>query len=173
MRKRVKLVTLTMAGLIPVVAGAAPASATVTPRRTCPTTYGVLITSHHPYRLPARGAYFKDGPGGTITASVTRATTITYSVSRSTEVNASYMMLAMKRQVSRDVSKSVAVTTGHTYSHGIHAHKYGNLQYGSNGFKVGWQSNRTNPDCTTTVLATGTAKFPVSSVGWKFWETSS
>ncbi|MGW3814781.1 hypothetical protein [Streptomyces sp. NPDC005046] len=162
-----------MAGVIPVVAGAAPASAVVTPRRTCPTTYGVLITSHHPYRLPARGAYFKDGPGGTISASVTRSSTITYSLSTSLEVETSVFFASAKAAVHASVTKSVAVTRGHTYSHGIHAHKYGNLQYGSNGFKVGWQSNRTNPNCSTTVLKTGTAKLPVSSVGWKFWETSS
>ena len=57
--------------------------------------------------------------------------------------------------------------------HDIHARKYGNLQYGSNGFKVGWESNRTNPNCTTTTLASGTAVLPATSVGWHYWETSS
>ncbi|WRZ90415.1 hypothetical protein OHB54_15865 [Streptomyces sp. NBC_01007] len=173
MHKRIKLATLAVAGIIPVVVGAAPASAVVTPKRTCPTAYGVRVTSHSTYRLPAKWAYFKDGPGGTMTASVTRATTITYSVSTSLEVSASYLFASAKASVNRNIAKSVAVTTGHTYSHGVHAHKYGNMQYGSNGFKVGRQSNRTNPNCSTTVLKTGTTKFPVSSVGWKFWETSS
>ncbi|MFJ5307922.1 hypothetical protein [Streptomyces sp. NPDC088350] len=89
MRKSAKLATLILAGTMPMVAGAAPASAIVTPKRSCPITYGVLITSHSQYRLPAKGAYFKDGPGGTITASVTKATTISYSVSGSLEVSAS------------------------------------------------------------------------------------
>jgi hypothetical protein len=170
MRKRAMLAALVIAGTVPVVAGAAPASAA---RRSCPVDYGVLITSHSTYRLPASGAYFKDGPGGTMTASVTRATTISYSLSTSLEVSASYLFASAKASVSGSITKSVAITTGHTYSHDISARKYGNLQYGSNGFKVGWQSNRTNPNCTTTVLATGTAKLPATSVGWHYWETSS
>src|SRR3954469_21226541 len=172
MRKRAMLAALVMAGSVPVVAGAAPASATVRPQR-CPVTYGVLITSHKAYRLPAHGAYFKDGPGGTITASVTRATTISSSLSTPLEVSASYLFASAKASVSGSITKSVAVTTGHTYSHNIGAHKYGNLQYGSNGYKVGWESNRTNPNCSTTVLARGTAKLPATSVGWHYWETRS
>ncbi|MFD8006831.1 hypothetical protein [Streptomyces mirabilis] len=173
MRKRTKLATLAVAGVMPLVAGAAPASAVVTPKRSCPVDYGVLITSHSAYRIPASGAYFKDGPGGTITASVTRASTITYSLSTSLEVSASYLFASAKASVSGSITKSVAVTTGHTYSHNIHSNKYGNLQYGSNGFKVGWESNRTNPNCSVTTLARGTAKLPATSVGWHYWETSS
>ncbi|MEU1594279.1 hypothetical protein ABZ468_15795 [Streptomyces sp. NPDC005708] len=173
MRKRAKLAALVVAGTMPVLAGAAPASAVVTPKRSCPVDYGVLIKSHKAYRLPAKGAYFKDGPGGTITASVTRATTITYSVSASLEVSASYLFASAKASVSGSITKSVAVTTGHTYSHNINARKYGNLQYGSNGYQVSWESNRTNPNCTVTTLASGTAKLPASSVGWHYWETSS
>ncbi|MEW2165903.1 hypothetical protein AB0912_23300 [Streptomyces sp. NPDC007084] len=173
MRKRTKLATLVMAGAIPFVVGAAPASAVVTPKRQCPLDYGVRITSHSSYRLPASGAYFKDGPGGTITASVTRASTITYSLSTSLEVSASYLFASAKASVSGSITKSVAVTTGHTYSHNIHANKYGNLQYGSSGYKVGWESNRTNPNCSVTVLKRGTAKLPATSVGWHYWETGS
>lgn len=173
MSKRAKLATLVVAGIMPVVAGAAPASAAVTPKRSCPVDYGVRITSHTAYRIPASGAYFKDGPGGTMSASVTRASTITYSLSASLEVSASYLFASAKASVSGSITKSVAITTGHTYSHDIHAHKYGNLQYGSNGFKVGWESNRTNPNCSVSVLASGTAKLPATSVGWHYWETSS
>ncbi|UIX30603.1 hypothetical protein [Streptomyces sp. GQFP] len=173
MRKRAKLAALILAGTMPVLAGAAPASALVTPKKSCPTTYGVLIKSHSAYRIPAKGAYLKDGPGGTMTASVTRASTITYSVSTSLEVSASYLFASAKASVSGGITKSVAITTGHSYSHDIHARKYGNLQYGSNGFKVSWESNRTNPSCSTTTLASGTAVLPATSVGWHYWETSS
>ncbi|MFE5030430.1 hypothetical protein ACWCYL_41485 [Streptomyces sp. 900105755] len=173
MRKRAMLAAFVMAGTVPVVAGAAPASATVVTPKSCPITYGVLIKSHTAYRLPAKGAYYKDGPGGTITASVTKATTISYSLSTSLEVSASYLFASAKASVSGSITKSVAVTTGHSYSHNINAHKYGNLQYGSNGYKVAWESNRTNPNCSTTVLASGTAKLPATSVGWHYWETKS
>ncbi|MFJ9631220.1 hypothetical protein ACIQPR_37680 [Streptomyces sp. NPDC091280] len=173
MRKRTKLATLILAGSLPVIAGAAPASAVVTPKRSCPITYGVLITSRTPYRLPASGQYFKDGPGGTMSVSVTKASTISYSVSGSLEVSASYLFASAKASIGSTYAKSVAVTTGHTYTHNITAHKYGNMQYGSNGFKLGWESNKTNPNCTNTVLSTGTAKFPVTSVGWRYWETKS
>ncbi|MDQ0932856.1 MULTISPECIES: hypothetical protein [Streptomyces] len=173
MHKRAKIAALILAGTMPALAAAAPASALVTPKRSCPITYGVLITSHKAYRIPAKGAYLKDGPGGTMTASVTRASTITYSLSTSLEVSASYLFASAKASVNAGITKSVAITTGHTYSHDIHARKYGNLQYGSNGFKVGWESNRTNPNCTTTTLASGTAVLPATSVGWHYWETSS
>lgn len=160
------------AGMIPTITGAAPAMATITPK-SCPVDYGVGITSHKSYRLPAAGAYFKDGPGGTMTVSVTKATTITYSLSTSLEISASYLFAAAKASVSGSITKSVAVTKGHTYSHDITSKKYGNMQYGSNGYKVGWKSTRTNPNCTSTTLATGTAKLPASSVGWHYWETNS
>ncbi|MEV0907683.1 hypothetical protein [Streptomyces hokutonensis] len=173
MRTRTKLATLILAGALPVIAGAAPASAVVTPKRSCPVTYGVLITSHSHYRLPAKGQYYKDGPGGTMSVHVTKASTISYSLSTSLEVSASYLFASAKASVGGSITKSVAVTTGHTYTHNISAHKFGNMQYGSNGFKLGWESNRTNPNCTTTVLKKGTAKFPVTSVGWYYWETKS
>lgn len=173
MRKSAKLATLILAGAMPMVAGAAPASAIVTPKRSCPVTYGVLITSHTHYRLPAKGQYFKDGPGGTMSVSVTKSSTISYSVSGSLEVSANYLFASAKATIGATYAKTVGVTTGHTYTHNISAHKYGNMQYGSNGFKLGWQSNRTNPNCSTTVLSTGTAKFPVTSVGWHYWETKS
>ena len=164
---------LLWAGGAPPSGGGAPAPAATFTPRSCPTTYGVLITSYKPYRLPAKGAYFKDGPGGTMTASVTHATTISYGLSSSLEVSLSYLIASAKSDVDVHIEKSVAVTTGHTYSHDISAHKYGNLQYGSSGYKVGWQSNRTNPNCSNTVLATGTATLPATSVGWHYWETKS
>ncbi|MFD0022223.1 hypothetical protein [Streptomyces sp. NPDC058382] len=139
----------------------------------CPVDYGVLITSHTGYFIPASGQSFKDGPGGTMTVSVTKASTITYTVSTSLEVGAEYLFASAKAQVSGSIQKSTAVTVGHTYAHDIGAKKYGHMQYGSSGYKVGWESNKTNPNCTTTTLAKGTATLPVSSVGWKYWETAS
>ncbi|WP_458245775.1 hypothetical protein [Streptomyces sp. MAI_2237] len=94
-------------------------------------------------------------------------------LSASLEVSASYLFASAKASVSGTITKSVAVTTGHTYSHDISAHRYGYLQYGSNGYRVGRQSNRTTSNCSTTVPATGMAKLPATSVGWHYWETES
>ncbi|MER5659445.1 hypothetical protein [Streptomyces mirabilis] len=58
-------------------------------------------------------------------------------------MSASYLFASAKASVSGSITKSVAVTTGHTYSHNIHSDKR------------------------------GTARLPATSVGWHYWETSS
>jgi hypothetical protein len=172
MRKIVGLATaLSSVAALTVIAGTGTAVAAVRPQM-CPPDTNVSITGHSSYFLGS-GPVYKDGKGGTIQVSVTRATTVTASLSSTAEVSVSDIVASAKLSVSASITSAVAVTVGHTYTHPISSTKYGNAQYGSWGYRVNWEKTRDNGNCTTTVLATGTATLPISSVGWRYWETSS
>jgi hypothetical protein len=162
-----------LAGVVLAGAGSTAAHADTAVPLACPPDVSVSITSKTSYLIPASSSTFKDGPGGTISVSVTKASTISATLSSSAEVSTNEIIAAGKVSVSASVTGSVTVTVGHTYSHNITSNKYGNAQYGSWGYKVNWQKTRDNGNCKgVTVLATGTAKLPTSSLGWKYWETS-
>lgn len=133
----------------------------------------VDITSSSSYHLPAAGTYFKDGPGGTMTVSVQSSTTVSASMTATSEVSISDIVSSVKAQVSASAEKSQTITVGHTYSHSIPSGSYGNLQYGSWGYYVHWQHVFDNGNCTYSYGASGTAKVPTTAVGWKYWTTSS
>jgi hypothetical protein len=131
------------------------------------------INSHTSYQLPAAGTHFKDGPGGTVTASVTKSSTVSASMTASTEVSISDIISSVKATVSASAEKSQTITVGHQYSHSIPSGSYGNLQYGSWGYNVNWQAVFDNGNCTYRYGDSGTAKVPTDAVGWKYWSTSS
>ncbi|MFJ2907624.1 hypothetical protein [Streptomyces sp. NPDC087212] len=173
MRKAICLTTaLSSSAALTVLLGSGTASAAMAMPDTCPTQITVSIASHSAYFLPGTTA-FKDGRGGKITVSVTQAKTLSATLSASAEVSVSDVVASAKATVSKSVTGSVAVTVGHSYEHDISAGKYGNAQYGSWGYKVNWERIKENGNCTSTVLSGGTATLPVSSVGWRYWETSS
>jgi hypothetical protein len=130
------------------------------------------IPSYSSYQLPAAGTYFKDGPGGTMTASVTTASTISATGSVTAGATISGIVAQAKVEVTASITKSKSVTVGHTYSHDISAGKYGNLQYGSWGYKVNWRFSERTESCTNRLLSSGTAKVPTTAVGWRYWETN-
>ncbi|MFL6239956.1 MAG: hypothetical protein ACJ735_10760 [Actinomycetes bacterium] len=133
----------------------------------------VDVTSSSSYHLPAPGTYFKDGPGGTMTVSVQNSTSVSASMSYSTEVSVSDIVSSVKAQISASAERSQTITVGHTYSHSIPSGYYGNLQYGSWGYYVHWEHVYDNGNCTYRYGDTGTAKVPSTAVGWKYWSTSS
>lgn len=138
----------------------------------CPTSTYYGITSHTSYHLPAPGTYYKDGPGGTMTVSVTQASTINASVTATAGVSVSGLIATAKAEVSATIGASQSITVGHTYSHGVTAGRYGNLQYGSWGYSLAWKYYQDTPTCTTVVRSSGTAKVPTNAVGWRYWETT-
>ncbi|MEU6220928.1 hypothetical protein ABZ845_25995 [Streptomyces sp. NPDC047022] len=134
------------------------------------------ITGKSAYFVPSwwNGTEYKDGPGGSMTVSVTKAGTISASVTGSAEFSAGAIIAKAKTSVSATIGASFAITVGHQYSHDIARSKYGHLQYGSWGYKVSWAKYHTSGDgCRAVKAATGTATLPTKSVGWKYWETSS
>lgn len=135
------------------------------------------ITSKKGYHVPSwwNGTKYKDGPGGTISVSVTKSGTISAEISGSGEWSAGAILAKAKTTISVKVSGSVSVTTGHTYTHNISGNKYGHLQYGSWGYKVSWKRYRSvgNGCGAPKEIGHGSATLPTSETGWKYWETKS
>ncbi|MEV0982647.1 hypothetical protein [Streptomyces sp. NPDC049915] len=131
--------------------------------------------SKQAYHIPSwwNGTKFKDGPGGTISVSVTKAGTISAEVSGSGEYSVGAILAKAKTTISVKIGGSVTITTGHNYSHDISKNKYGHLQYGSWGYKVSWKQYRRSGACGSVEIGHGTATLPTSETGWKYWETAS
>ncbi|MFJ3224286.1 hypothetical protein ACIPJS_13070 [Streptomyces sp. NPDC086783] len=134
------------------------------------------ITSKKAYHVPSKwnGTSYKDGPGGSMTVSVTKSGTIAVEIGGSVEFSTNAIIAKAKATVSTKVTTSVSIATGHTYTRDIPRNKYGHLQYGSWGYKVKWKKYRLNAsNCNGIELGSGTATIPTSETGWKFRETSS
>jgi hypothetical protein len=134
------------------------------------------VSSPQNYHVPSlwNGTKYKDGPGGSMSVSVTKGGTISLEVSGSGEWSAGAILAKAKTTIGVRVAGSVSVTTGHTYSHDISRGKYGHLQYGSWGLKTTWKKWRSGSgsSCNTVEIGHGTAIFPTSETGWNYWETS-
>lgn len=115
--------------------------------------------------------YFRDGPGGTLHGSVTKASTIagTFGTKVETEINA--IVTKVKVEVSASVTKAVTTTVGHVYDHTIKDGMYGEVKYGTWGFRVQWRKLRMFSDCSYKVLAANRADVPTKAVGFKYRET--
>jgi hypothetical protein len=135
------------------------------------------FSSKRAYHVPSwwNGTKYKDGPGGTMSVSVTKSGTIALEVGGSGEYSAGAILAKAKVTVSVKVTGTVSVTTGHTYTHEIKRNKYGHLQYGSWGYKVNWKRYRSvgNGCGTPHEIGHGTATLPTKETGWKYWETTS
>jgi hypothetical protein len=120
------------------------------------------------------GTSYKDGPGGTMSVSVTKSGTISAEVSGSGEWSAGAILAKAKTTISVKIAGSVSITTGHNYSHDISRNKYGHLQYGSWGYYATWKRYRRVGDgCHAPAeIAHGTTTLPTKETGWKYWETS-
>ncbi|MFD7279195.1 hypothetical protein ACFV80_19670 [Streptomyces sp. NPDC059862] len=134
------------------------------------------ITSKKAYHIPSswNGTRYKDGPGGTMTVSVTKSGTIAFEIGGSIEWSSNAIIAKAKAQVSTKITGTVGVTTGHTYTREISRNKYGNLQYGSWGYKVTWKKYKASGNgCDGVEIGHGTATLPTKATGWKYWETKS
>ena len=132
------------------------------------------ITSATSIHMPAAGTSYKDGPGGTITVAVQRASTISATASVSSGAATGGIVQAARTEVSNAAATSNQITVGHSYSRTITSNRYGNVVYGAWGYQVNWRYGVINADCTSTQLTSGTgAKVPTTQEGWRYWETGS
>lgn len=102
--------------------------------------------------------------------------TSTYQVTAGAESEVGAIFAKAKVSISASLTKSNSTSTTHTYSHKIAANKYGHAQYVSWGKTVYWKKWHivtTASGCSTHIDATGTIKFPSTSEGWRYWETTS
>lgn len=133
--------------------------------------YSVTATA---VRIPFKNIKpIKDGPGGKIEVSQTYSGSASYSVTAGAESEVGAVLAKAKVSISGTLSKTNSTSSTHTYSHDITKGKYGHVQYVSWGKKVNYRKYRTNANCSTTTIATGTINFPSSEEGWYYWETSS
>lgn len=115
------------------------------------------------------GGIFRSGPGGTISSSYEGSQTITVQSSLTASIGTDAIV---KASISAGASTAVssATKTTYNYSHNISPNKYGNLQFGSWGWRTRVTRYRVYAPCTTKVFASGTATLPSNSWGYKYWE---
>jgi hypothetical protein len=123
------------------------------------------------YLIPFTGV-FKDGPGGNISVSVTSSGSVSSTATVAAGVTVGGVVAEARVDVSASITTSTTITVGHTYTRNITSGKYGNAQYGSWGYNIGWTRYHNFSNCTSSAVSSGTGKMTTGSVGWKYWETS-
>jgi hypothetical protein len=169
--RRVVAPVLGAAALVaPLVAVTAAAPQAVA---SCPSDvrYSLSATNVH---VPFKGMpIFKDGPGGTMTTTTEKSKSATYSVTAGVETEVSTVFVKAKASISASLTKTNSTSLIHSYSHKVHAGRYGHLQYVSWGKKVHWKKYEDTPTCSTRLLRSGTIVFPTTAEGWYYWESAS
>ena len=132
--------------------------------------YSVRGTSTH---VPFRGIpVFKDGRGGTLSVTKDYTKSASYQVTAGAESEVGAVLAKAKVSVSASLTRTNSSTVTHNYSHRITKGKYGHAQYVAWGKKITWVKYVDTEQCTTKVVGRGTIKFPTSSEGWRYWETT-
>lgn len=119
--------------------------------------------------------YYHDGPGGEMVVSVKETTSIKASISAQSVVGVSIGLDDLVGDAKTTVSGKVTVkdktTKGNKYEHKIPRGKFGNMEYGSWGYKVTWSVWRTTDVCKVTEIGHGAGTVPTKAVGWYYWST--
>ncbi|MEW1844828.1 hypothetical protein AB0392_43380 [Nonomuraea angiospora] len=129
---------------------------------------------------------YVDGPGGTVTASVTREHEVRAFLETENErsfdienerpegVNAANLVRQLRhfrRMGLPHLEERHMVFTGHEYSREITKGMYGHLWYRVFGYRVGWSAWRVMGTCRDVRVASGYANIPARVEGWRYWET--
>ncbi|MEV5691410.1 hypothetical protein [Micromonospora globbae] len=124
--------------------------------------------------IPA-GIHFKSGPGGTVGASIQYNLSTTFAVSSGISVSASAVVLSAEGTFGINASVTSSLAQSYTYSRTISSGKYGNLQFGNWGWRMGVEKYYMNSSCVKTDSVTGTVTRMPSALSWgyRYWETSS
>ncbi len=132
------------------------------------------ITSSSDVRIPFSGIpTFKNGPGGTMSVTKDYSGSASFQVTAGAESEVGAVLAKAKVSVSASLTQTNSSTVTNNYTRTITAGKYGNVQYVSWGKTVNWKKYYLDAYCRSTTKATGTIKFPSTSEGWYYWETSS
>ncbi|MBX6356302.1 MAG: hypothetical protein IRZ05_10680 [Micromonosporaceae bacterium] len=121
------------------------------------------------------GIDFKSGPGGTVTASIQYNFSTTISVSISATVSTSAIVASAETTFGINASVTASIGSSYGYSHNITAGKYGHLQFGNWGWRMGVEKYVYDRNCRLTSDVTGTVTRMPSAASWgyRYWETSS
>ncbi|SDP35717.1 hypothetical protein SAMN04489867_2178 [Pedococcus dokdonensis] len=126
------------------------------------------------WRIPT-GVHWKHGPGGTVSAS--RESTQTATISVSMGVSVSYSAIVAEAEATFGIDASASSSRSETigYSRKISSNtRYGHVQFGNWGYRMGVKKYYVNSACAVTSSYTGTVtKMPSANVwGYYYWETA-
>ena len=163
------------AGTLILVGGATSASASESGTEAC-AEYGWNYSTYSKtdIHLPS-GVHWKNGPGGTVSAS--RESTQSASMSVSMSVSVSYSAIVAKAEgtfgIDATVSGSRSETMGYLRTISSSS-RYGHLQFGNWGYKMGVKKYYVNSACDVTSSYVGTVnKMPSANTwGYRYWETA-
>ncbi|GAA4196590.1 hypothetical protein GCM10022252_44160 [Streptosporangium oxazolinicum] len=118
---------------------------------------------------------FIDGPGGTMTVSVTRQHRVYAEMEiereRIGEIDRGELIRQLRNMVNPLLAEEYIVETGHQYEQEITDGKYGNMWYRVFGYRVGFSAWREVSSCRARKIAAGVASVPARVEGWRYWET--
>ncbi|TMR25178.1 hypothetical protein ETD86_02220 [Nonomuraea turkmeniaca] len=143
-----------------------------------------VFFKHH--RLSPRNFFvprtrFIDGPGGSMTVSVTREHEVlafletenekTKSVSEPHPFTTGEIVRELRRLGIPHLEERHMVFTGHEYTQEISKGMYGNMWYRVLGYRIGWSAWRVLNNCRHVAIGRGIANVPARVEGWRYWET--
>lgn len=160
-----------LAGPVAVATTAGPALAM------CESNSGLSVHATN-VRMPFRNIpVWKDGRGGQLEVSRSYSSSVSASVTVGAEAEIDAVFEKAKVSISASIEKTNSTSSTHTYSHHISAGKFGHAQYVSWGKRVRWDRwhtyTKTGGGCGVMIDKSGVIRFPTSSEGWYYWETSS
>ncbi|KAB8189884.1 hypothetical protein FH608_038490 [Nonomuraea phyllanthi] len=120
-----------------------------------------------------------DGPGGTMTVSVTREHEIRAFLETENErqwsITHKFTTKDLVRQFRKmgipHLEERHMVYTGHEYTREVSKGKYGNMWYRVFGYRIGWSAWSQLGTCRDVRVARGIANVPARVEGWRYWET--
>jgi len=128
-----------------------------------------------------------DGPGGSMTVSVTREHEVLAFLEAENEKSKSLEKTFTRDDNGTPDTKSVVeslrrlglphleerhmVFSGHEYTREITPGKYGNMWYRVFGYRIGWSAWNVLGTCDREKVAAGIANVPSRVEGWRYWET--
>ncbi|MEV4839958.1 hypothetical protein AB0K05_36015 [Nonomuraea sp. NPDC049486] len=132
------------------------------------------------HRLSPRNFYiprtrFIDGPGGTMTVSVTREHEVLAFLETESEKQISLTTGDVVRNLRRlgipHLEERHMVFAGHEYTREVSKGMYGNMRYRVFGYRVGWSAWSVLGTCRHRLIDRGIANVPAKVEGWRYWET--
>ncbi|MEW9548307.1 hypothetical protein [Nonomuraea sp. NPDC050783] len=121
---------------------------------------------------------FTDGPGGSMTVSVTREhevlaflETERERVETTSVITPGDVIRALRKNGIPHLEERHMVFSGHEYTREISKGMYGNMWYRVFGYRIGWSAWSVLSTCRHVKIATGIANVPARIEGWKYWET--
>ncbi|PZG23101.1 hypothetical protein C1J01_01745 [Nonomuraea aridisoli] len=135
---------------------------------------------------------FIDGPGGTMTVTVTREHEVTAFLETENERTWTHTRRLFERRRTDDAFENLNVAdvvhqlrklglphleerhmvfAGHEYTRDISDKKYGNMWYRVFGYRIGYSAWRVLGTCRHVPVARGLVNVPSRVEGWRYWET--